>query len=303
MKKIFSSCILAICCYTFFISCSKENSNDPNNPSNVETYLTKETIKEMYHGTLYTDVSMYFYDNLKRLLKVVRESSHSKSSSEVDFIYNTDGTLNKTVSSSDYIESFFYENNKIQKVIYSSSDGSDTLYLFYNNDGKIQRTIHNIDHNIFSGKLFETVDYTLDNNGKVNKRIKSRKNYNGENNLWEYYIDTTNFKYSSNGNLTSSIRNKTDMLTNERTWDKYEYEYDSKLNYWFTKHSPKEYLFIESLYPDRDYSTNNITLTTFTSSSGGFEANIRNITNYNSNGYPIVITANWGSIELEYSEN
>lgn len=302
MKRIFSICIFATCCTALFISCSKDNNNEPG-PSNVETYLSKETIKESYNGTLYTDVSMYFYDNSRLLTKIVRESSHSKSSSEVDFIYNTDGTLNKTVSSNDYVESFYYENNKIQKVIYSSSDVSDTLFLFYNNNGKIQRTIHNIDHSIFSGKLSETVDYTLDNNGKVNKRIESRKNYDGENNLWEYYIDTTNFEYSSNGNLTSSISNKTDMLTNERTWVKYEYEYDSKLNYWSTKHFPKEYLFIESLYPDRDYSTNNITLTTFTSSTGGFEANIRNITNYNSNGYPIFITANWGSIELEYSVN
>jgi hypothetical protein len=156
---------------------------------------------------------------------------------------------------------------------------------------------------MFSTKVNESVDYTLGNDGKITKKIGSLKQYDGENNLWDYSIDTIYFEYSSNNNLTSENRYKTDMLTNERTWSKYEYKYDSKLNYWLTKHFPQEYLFIELLWPDRDYSTNNITLTTYNSSSGTYDANIRNITNYNTNGYPLIITANWGSIELEYSEN
>lgn len=303
MKRVFTGLVITICFFELFISCSKDNNNDPVDPSNVETFLTKETIKEMNNGTLYTDVSLYFYDNSKRLLKIVRESGHSKGSSEVDYIYNTDGTLNKTISSNEYVESYYYENNNIVYVIYSGSYGSDTLFLYYNNDGKIQRTTHNRNHSIYSGKVFETIDYSLDVNGIVTKRIVNFKNYDGEYNLWEYFIDTTLFLYSPNGNLTSYIKNKYNMLTDERTWYKYEYEYDSKLNYWTTKHLPKEELFIEMLFPDNDFAKNNTILTTYASSTGDYEANIRNINSYNSKGYPLLISANWGSIELEYSDN
>ncbi|MFA5971700.1 MAG: hypothetical protein WC780_05050 [Lentimicrobiaceae bacterium] len=312
MKKIVFIAIVALTVSFVTNSCSKDtNSNDPDDPTNVETYLTKEIIKKS-SGTLYTMNSMYFYDNSKRLKKIVVEEitySNSKSSYEVDFIYNTDGTLDKTISSDGYVSIFRYINNKLSKVIETGTDWNDTyndtLYLYYDNSGQILKTTEFSYWSFSSGsvnKREEADEYELNSNGRITQIKKTFKKYgNGE--LDIHNMEIIIYEYSSNGNLISSNSVKTDILTNEESWIKYQYEYDAKLNYWPTKHFPKEYLFIEMLYPDDVYSSNNTTLSTYTSSSGDYEANIRNITNYNSNGYPITITANWGSIELEYSQN
>lgn len=310
MKKIVFIAIVALTVSFVTNSCSKDtNSNDPDDPSNVEIYLSKETAKEMDDWTLYTDVSLYFYDNSKRLKKIVWENSHSKSSSEDDFIYNADGTLDKTISTGGYMSIFEYINNKLSKIIETGTDDgaayNDTLYLYYDNSGQILKTTEFSYWPHSSGSVNnseEAVEYELNSSGSITKRKVTYKEYrDGE--LVIHHTENIIYEYSSNKNLISSNSDKTDMLTNEESWIKYQYEYDAKLNYMPTKHFPKEYLFIGMLYPDDVYSSNNTTLRTYTSSSGYYEANISNITNYNSNGYPITITGNWGSIELEYSQN
>lgn len=287
--------MLILCFYFLLLSCTKDENLENEAQDDNLPFLTKETRYTMESGTEHVYITSYFYDDFSRLRKMANSNSSLKSGIQTEFEYNSDGALNKMYIDNKLVNIFYYENDKLTKVLYDTdtdNEFSDTLYIIYDNSGLLIKTIFSYKYDDYTNKKY-VYDYIFDSNGN----IINKKGYDeqGLNNYEFKYI------YSSNGNLLSTNVISDDILISEFS----EFEYDNRLNYWRLKHFPKEYIFLGKLNPDNDYNINNIiaysNIKYYDGWSSYYSYN-REIT-YNSTGYPILIVTNSDTrLELDYSE-
>ncbi len=270
-----------------FFSCKSDDEEDQ--PVNIKVRLTKEIINETDYGV---DTYLYLYDEQNRLRKVAAGGYD-------EFTYNSDGTLLKLQNiSGSWTESwnYYYKNGKIDYVVFKQVNNplsyTDTTYYFYNSSGSINKSVKNA----YDGGAITSfiIDYTYNNNNKLENRYENRY-LNGQ--FIEY--DSSAYTWSSAGNLTKIIKNRwSEYLINYTA--RYDYEYDTKNNYMKSVDFPDEILLIESLNPDEDISVNNCLLETRTYKDGSSSSSVYNYTEYNEQGYPLKMIADWGNLELEY---
>lgn len=244
MKKILSMCVLAICCSTLIISCSKDSTENPDQPSK-KYRLTKVVYDDGY-------MENYYYNTNGQLRKI-----SDSDGSFIEFFYNSERKLTK-VSNDSWNEEYYYKNGILDFITFSSelhSDLPDTVFFKYNSINQISQLIDSYSFNGTTRKY--TYVFTYDNKDRLIAKVQKQMD-----NLSPAF-DSTIYKWNSGDNLLEMrhIYNYTaDGITYNVELVQENYEYDSYLNYSSTIPYPESYLIKEKFMKTmgEEFSINNV---------------------------------------------
>lgn len=244
MKKIFSTCILAICFSALIFSCSKDSTENQDDP--LKKYrLTKKVYDDGF-------VESYYYNVNGQLSKI----SYSDGDFE-EFYYNNENKLTKVISDS-WVEDYYYKNGLLDFITFltdSYIESPDTVFFKYNNKSLISQMVSSYSYNGITNRI--THELTYDNGNRLISKVQIEMN-----SLSAEY-DSTIYKWNTDGNILEMrhIYNySADGVTYNIVLDQENYEYDSYLNYSTTIPYPESYIFKRTYLwnIDEQYSKNNV---------------------------------------------
>lgn len=276
-------------------SCNKKDNEVNPTVVHTDNFLKTETYFEVGHGIEKYD---YSYDNEGRLRK-----TYENDMAYAEYIYNDNGTL-KEIHDLDNssLGSYFYEQNRLSKIINKKTPYNDTTYFTYNNAGLVIQSL-NIRNESYSNELstiseFAYYFYNNDNTLKSKAILSQYSGSDGYGQSTSY--DSIFYIWNVTGNLAKEVHHYRYFGSETPNIRTIEYTYDNKTNYFWTIHYPSEVLFIISLSPDEWAMKNNLTSKKESDEWGTNEKYYS--LDYNEIDLPIRIDADWGNIQLEYIE-
>lgn len=238
MKRFVFIAIVASTVFFVTNSCTKDTSSNDPDPASSKYKLVK---------ILYDDggTENYYYNESNQIRKVSISDYYTE-----EFFYDSKGRLERVSRDySDYLQTYHYQGEVLSYISFSSSshiEECDTAFFSFDNSGRVSKKIQS--YSSWSvQKRYET-NYFYDVNNRLVKSIENSEDKSMQ--------DTTILKWSSDGNLVSSLHSNNSWYEFWKT----SYEYDKSLNYHNTIQYPASYLIYLNYvwFMDEKASKNNV---------------------------------------------
>ncbi len=272
MKKI----MLALTALVVFVACSKDDDT-PSTTIAEGTFPKKITSKDK-DGKVGFIANYTFVDGKIQRLESESYDKNGNVKEKHTTVFTYEGDLpvkevsTSNIASESYVKEYIYNNKKLQKSVQTSSTQKvETVEYSYDNNGRLETMKKSINTKDNINKV-DHYDYTYSYNG--NTITETYKSYTTENGVEVGTAHTGDRTYTyENDNLVKKIVGT----------ETYQYTYD-------TKNNPSYQNIMKVITPDyftdTYFSKNNVTQEVRTSTNGTPEIIVHEY-EYNAKGYPI----------------